>query len=252
MNQEARISEIAAANRVSPQNRLWGIVATVLSVLYTAVLVIPAALFAPVRRGHWVTPIMRLWVWLIFRTCGITAEVDGLEHLAGLDSFILVSNHQSLLDILAILHLIPRETRFLAKREIMKAPLFGYAMAHSGNIVIDRFSGGRAIRHALERVSDGYSICVFAEGHRHNDNQVHEFSDGAAWLAIATRQPCVPLAISGTGALMPSGTKFVHPGMRIRLTLGAPIVTMEMRGKDRAALTQRLETAVRGLFRTTT
>jgi 1-acyl-sn-glycerol-3-phosphate acyltransferase len=249
MNQEARVSEIAVGSRMNPFTRLWGIVATILSVLYTAVLVIPAALFAPVRRGHWVTHIMRLWVWLIFRTCGITAEVEGLEHLAGLGSFILISNHQSLLDILAILHWIPRETRFLAKREIMRAPLFGYAMAHSGNIVIDRNSGGRAIRRALERVSDGYSICVFAEGHRHNDDQVHEFSDGAAWLAIATRQPCVPLAISGTAALMPSGAKFVHPGMQIRLALGAPIVTMELRGKDRAELTRRLETAVRGLFR---
>lgn len=249
MNHDTSVSAIAAVARDGLLARIWGFVATILSVVYTIVLVLFAAAAAPFRRGHWVTPIMRLWCWLIFHTCGITAEVEGLEHLAGLDSFILVSNHQSLLDILAILYLIPRETRFLAKREIMQVPLLGFAMARSGNIVIDRKSGGRAIRHALERINDGYSICVFAEGHRFSDNQVHEFNDGAAWLAIATRQSCVPLAISGTLALMPRGAKFVRPGRRIRLALGPPLMTAGLRGADRSELTRRLETAVRELFR---
>jgi 1-acyl-sn-glycerol-3-phosphate acyltransferase len=193
---------------------------------------------------------MRLWSWLILRTCFISAEIEGLEHLRGLDSFILVANHKSLVDILAIVRLIPREVRFVAKREITQVPVLGYAMAHSGNIVIDRQSGGRAIRHALAALREGYSICFFAEGHRFNDDRVHEFNDGAAWLAIATKQVCVPLAISGTGALMPRGSRFVRPGLRIRLALGAPIATVGMRGGDRGELSRRLEGAVREMFRT--
>jgi 1-acyl-sn-glycerol-3-phosphate acyltransferase len=224
-------------------------VATVLSVLYTAILVIVAAAVAPFRQGHWVTPVMRLWCWLIFHTCGITAEVDGLEHVEGLDSFILASSHKSLFDILAILYLIPRETRFIAKREIMKVPLIGYAMARSGNVVIDRQTGGRAVRHAIAAMRSGYSICVFAEGHRFSDNVVHEFSDGAAWLAQASKRPCVPLAISGTLALMPRGAKFVVPGRRIRLAIGAPITIEGLRGADRAEVTRRLEAEVRRLYR---
>jgi 1-acyl-sn-glycerol-3-phosphate acyltransferase len=229
--------------------RTWGVTATILSVLYTAVLVVFAAAVAPLRGGHWVTPIMRFWCWLIFHTCGITGEVEGLEHIDGLDTFVLVSNHQSLFDILAILYLIPRETRFIAKREIMQVPLIGFAMARSGNIVIDRKTGGHAIRHALAQISQGYSICVFAEGRRHSDNQVHEFSDGAAWLAIATRQACVPMAISGTLAVMPRGALFVKPGRHIKLVIGQPLSTQDLRGKDRTELTHRLESAVRELFR---
>jgi 1-acyl-sn-glycerol-3-phosphate acyltransferase len=229
--------------------RTWGVTATILSVLYTAVLVVFAAAVAPLRGGHWVTPIMRFWCWLIFHTCGITGEVEGLEHIDGLDTFVLVSNHQSLFDILAILYLIPRETRFIAKREIMQVPLIGFAMARSGNIVIDRKTGGHAIRHALAQISQGYSICVFAEGRRHSDNQVHEFSDGAAWLAIATRQACVPMAISGTLAVMPRGALFVKPGRHIKLVIGQPLSTQDLRGKDRTELTRRLESAVRERFR---
>jgi len=249
MNDESSLSEAATLPRDNLLMRVWGVVATILSVLYTAICLIPAWTSARLGKGHWVTPVTRIWTWLIFRTCGIKDEIEGLEHLKGLDSFILVANHKSLVDILAVFRLMPGEVRFVAKREIMKVPVFGYTMANCGNIVIDRQSGGRAIRHALAAQREGYNICFFAEGHRFNDDLIHEFNDGAAWLAIATKQPCVPLAISGTGALMPRGSIFVRPGQRIRLSLGAPILTAGMRGGDRVELTQRLESAVREMYR---
>jgi 1-acyl-sn-glycerol-3-phosphate acyltransferase len=245
----ARANSAAVAPTANILVRAWGVIATVLSVLFTAILLIPVAVAGTLRHSHWASPVMRLWSWLVFHTCGIRAEVEGLEHLRGLDSFILVANHKSLLDVVAITHLIRREVRFVAKRELGKVPLLGYAMAHSGNILIDRQSGGRAIRHALTALREGYTMCFFAEGHRFNDNLVHEFNDGAAWLAIATKQPCVPLALSGTQALAPRGAKFVRPGLRIRLMLGAPIATAGMRGGDRVELSRRLETAVREMFR---
>jgi 1-acyl-sn-glycerol-3-phosphate acyltransferase len=172
-----------------------------------------------------------------------------MENLQGLDSFVLVSNHQSLFDIVAILLLIPREMRFLAKREIKKIPLIGFTVERSENIVIDRGSGGKAIRRALAAVSHGYSICVFAEGRRFSDNGVHKFNEGAAWLAIATKQPCIPMAISGTGELMPRGAKFALPGRRIRLILREPVSTLGLKSADRTELTDRLQAEVQAAFR---
>jgi len=234
---------------VKKVKKIWGAIATILAVAYTAILAPLAALASLFGEGHGVSPLTRLWSWLILRTCGIRATVEGLEHLEGLESFVLVSNHQSLFDILATVDLIPREIRFVAKRELRKIPFIGFALDHSGHIVIDRESGGRAIRRAIEVARAGYSICVFAEGHRFSDNRVHEFNDGAAWLAIATKLPCIPMAISGTLALMPRGAKCVTPGGRIRLTLGKPIATAGMKSADRVELTRRLETAVRAAFR---
>ena len=228
--------------------RLWGIIATGLSVLYTAILVLPAAL-ASLFDGHLCSPIFRLWAWLIFRTLGATAEIVGLENLQRVHSFVLVCNHQSLFDIIAVFLLIPREMRFLAKREITKIPLMGFMLERSENILIDRASGGKAIRRALAVARHGYSICVFAEGHRFSDNRVHEFNQGAAWLAIATQLPCIPMAISGTVELMPRGTKFALPGRRIRLVLREPIFTAGLKGTERRELTKRLETEVHAAFR---
>lgn len=248
-DQDTELSSPATIATAGVISRWWGVVATILSVLYTAVLCSVAAILAKIDNGHYVSPVMRLWSWLILRTCCIDAEVAGLEHLRGLDDFILVSNHQSLLDIIAVAHLIPREVRFVAKHELTKVPVLGYAIANSGHIVIDRRSGGRALRHALSTMRANYTFCVFAEGHRYTDNQVHKFNDGAAWLAIVTQRPCVPMAISGTAAMMPREAKFVLAGQRMRMTIGEPIATTGLRSADRGELTVRLENEVRRLFR---
>jgi 1-acyl-sn-glycerol-3-phosphate acyltransferase len=227
---------------------LWGVVATVLALLYTVIFSIPSALASFFDHGHAATPIIRTWSWFIMRTCGIRVEMDGLEHLRAAGQCVIVANHQSLFDILACIMMLPGEVRFVAKKEILKLPILGFILHKSENIVIDREAGGKAIRRAREVVRHGYSICVFAEGHRYSDNRVHEFSDGAAWLAIMNNLPCVPMAISGTSIMMRRGAKFVLPGRRMRMKFGPPIPTAGLRSADRAELTRRLEAAVRTNF----
>jgi 1-acyl-sn-glycerol-3-phosphate acyltransferase len=229
---------------------IWGAVATASAVFYTAALAPCAALVSMLGYPHLATPISRLWGWLIVRTSGVTAEIEGLEHLAGLKSYVLVSNHQSFFDIFAICAWMPGEPRFVAKQELGKIPVLGSAMRRSGHIMIDRAKGGQAIRKALKIAREGFSIVVFAEGTRFSDNRVHPFNDGAAWLAIATRQKCVPMAISGTAGFFPRGARIVRPGRRMRMAIGPPVDTTEMRGADREALTHQLEASVRALFRT--
>jgi 1-acyl-sn-glycerol-3-phosphate acyltransferase len=231
---------------------IWGIIATGLSLLYTAILIWPATIASVFSDGHRCSPIFKLWAWLIFRTFGVSVELTGMENLEGVSSFVLVSNHQSLFDILAVLLLIPREMRFLAKREIKKVPVLGFTLERSENIVIDRVSGGKSIRRALAIVAHGYSICVFAEGHRFSDNQIHQFNEGAAWLAIATKLPCVPMAISGTAELMPPGAKRARPWRQIHLVLRQPISTVGLKAADRTQLTLQLQAEVEAALRSVT
>ena len=228
---------------------LWGVAATVMAVLYTAILAPCAALVSILGYPHLATPISRLWGWLIVRTSGVKVDIVGLEHLAGLDSYVLVSNHQSFFDIFAICAWVPGEPRFVAKQELGKIPVLGLAMRRSGHIMIDRAKGGQAIRKALKIARQGFSIVVFAEGTRFSDNRVHPFNDGAAWLAIATRQKCVPMAISGTAGFFPRGARTVRPGRRMRMAIGPAIDTTQLHGADRESLTRQLEENVRSLFR---
>lgn len=228
--------------------RLWGLAATVLSVLWTVLVAPVTAVASLFRNGHPASALSRLWAWLIIAMCGVKVEIEGLENIAGLKSYVLVANHQSYFDIFALLARMPGEPRFVAKKELLRIPVIGFALKHSGHIMIDRRRGGQAIRRAIEATRQGYWICVFPEGTRFSDNRVHEFSDGAGWLAIATRLPCVPMAISGSGAIFPRGAWIVVPRRRIKMAIGKPVETAELRSADRAALTKRLEEAVRAAF----
>jgi 1-acyl-sn-glycerol-3-phosphate acyltransferase len=248
MEENASAPKLVIATRPGPLRALWGAAATVLSVISTVIFSFPSAIASFFNNGHAATPVLRAWAGSIIRLCGVRVEIEGLEHLNGLGPCVLVSNHQSLFDILAVIWKIPGEVRFVAKKEILKLPVLGFILHKSENVVIDREAGGKAIRRAVEVVRHGYSICVFAEGHRHSDNRVHEFSDGAAWLAILAKIPCVPMAISGTSSMMPRGAKFVVPGRRMRIKICAPIRTDGLRSGDRAELTRRLEEEVRAAF----
>lgn len=250
MDENAPVTELAMRTRIGLVRLLWGIAATLLSLIYTVIFAPPSALGSLFANGHAATPIIRAWSWCIIRTCGVRIEMEGLENLRGLGPCIIVSNHQSLFDILASILMLPGEVRFVAKKELLKIPLIGFILHKSENIVIDREAGGKAIRRAREVLHHGYSICVFAEGHRYSDNCVHEFSDGAAWLAILNKLPCVPMAISGTSKMMPRGAKFVVPGRRMRMKLGTPIPTNGLKSADRIELTRKLEAAVRAAFTT--
>ncbi len=219
-------------------------------VVWTAILGPCAALMAAIGKPHAVTPLSRLWGRLLIRTCSVKVRIEGLENLAGLKTYTLVSNHQSFFDIFAIAAFMPGEIRFICKKELLKIPVIGYALKNSGHVIIERQSGGKEIRKVIETSREGFSVSIFAEGHRFNDNRVHEFEDGAAWLAIMTRTPAVPMAISGSGAFFPRLAKIVVPGGTMRMVIGKPIPTEALKSADRGELTRKLEEAVRATFAT--
>ncbi len=247
-------NQVEASNPESPApmrvlKAVWGAAGSAMGVLDTLICAPLAAIAGRLGFHKTASSISRIWAWVIIRSCGIKVEIEGLENLRGLRSYVLVTNHQSFFDIFAVLAYLPGDTRFVAKKELLKIPVVGYAMVHNGHVIVDRQGGGRSIRRALEAARNGnYPICIFAEGHRHNDGHVHEFEEGAAWLAIMSKLPCVPMAISGSGAFFPREAKFPVPGSRMRMTLLPPIPTENLKGGDREALTHKLEEAVRSAF----
>ena len=230
---------------VSPARIAWGAIATLLSVLYTAILAPFAIAAVSARRHRIVARLVRIWSWLIVRTCAVKVRFEGLENLAGFKSCVLVANHQSFFDVFAMLAYFPVEVLFVAKKELLKIPAVGYTLARSEHIVIDRDNGGRSIRRAVEALRDGWIVTIFPEGERFNDGDVHAFDDGAAWLAILGQRPVVPMAITGSGRVFPKKALMVMPGGEIRYRIGRPIPTQGLHSADRAELTRRLEDEIR-------
>jgi 1-acyl-sn-glycerol-3-phosphate acyltransferase len=146
---------------------------------------------------------------------GARVTYHGLQHAQARSPVIFISNHQSMVDVWAILCVIPPATRFAAKQELFRIPVFGWLLRASGCVPINRASRAEAIRSlaaAGARIRAGCSVVLFPEGTRSRDGKLQPFKKGAFHLALQAAVPVVPLAITGSFAVMPPRTLRVRPG----------------------------------------
>lgn len=199
--------------------------------IYSCILGPPAliiSLFALSDRRY--SSFQRMWANWLLRTNGIRLIVRGLENLEKSHSYILISNHSSLLDIPGIISAFPFSVRFIAKKSLAWIPIFGWSLDLSGHILIDRESTPSALKSlkkAASLLQSGTSIVVFPEGTRSPDGQVKEFKGGAFLLALKSRAPIVPVSISGTYPMLPRTGWCFWPGT-IQIQVGEPIPTQSV------------------------
>jgi 1-acyl-sn-glycerol-3-phosphate acyltransferase len=216
-----------------------------LIVLYTVFWGIPATLVAPFS-GEAIVWIGRTWISWIFRTCGVRVIVEGLDHVDRTQPYVFMSNHQSVLDIGALVLTLPVNWRFVAKRELTWVPFFGWALGLSDQIVIDRgnrTSAVRSLQRAAERVRGGISVIVFPEGTRSPTGRMREFKSGGFHLAIEAQVPILPATVSGSFHLIPKRSLKVQSGT-IKVSYGRPIPTRGLGVEDRHALKDRVREAI--------
>lgn len=218
-----------------------------LVVLYTIVWGVPACLVALVdRSGEAVIWIGRQWVRWIFASCGVRVEAEGLENIDPRQPYIFMCNHQSVLDIGALVLTLPRSFRFVAKRELTWIPLFGWAIRLGGHVIVDRANRESAVaslKRAAVRVREGTSVIVFPEGTRSETGTMRAYKSGGFHLALEARVPILPATVSGSRRLTPRRSLRVKSG-RIKVVYGKPIETRELRLEDRELLKQRVREAI--------
>jgi 1-acyl-sn-glycerol-3-phosphate acyltransferase len=175
------------------------------------------------------------WARALRRGIGMEVRVHGTEHVPRDRPCVVMCNHQSHLDIAALVLALPIQVGFLAKRELQDIPVFGRAVDAGGHVFIDRRDRKRAheaIAHAATQVSAGKSIAIFPEGTRSDGRRVKTLKKGGFHLARQADVPIVPVGMRGTAKLLPKHTKRVHPGV-IEVHIGPPI---DPNGRDVAEL----------------
>ena len=153
-----------------------------------------------------------------------------------------MSNHLSNFDIWVTLAAIPLKIRFVAKKELLKVPVFGQALALSDHIVIDRSNPDEAIQRinaqAARNIGAGFCILFYAEGTRSPDGKVHSFKKGGVTLALRSGLPIVPMSVSGTRKFLPKSRLIIRPGGRVKIVLDRPIETAAYRPEQRDELNE--------------
>lgn len=144
----------------------------------------------------------RFWATLVFYGIGFRKQVKLLQLFNKNESYMLVANHSSMMDIMLMLIMVKKNPFvFVGKKELAKVPIFGY-FYKKASILVDRSSvksRQETILRAQEKLRAGLSICIFPEGGVSDDESVvlDSFKDGAFRLAIEFQIPIVPVTFVG-------------------------------------------------------
>lgn len=213
--------------------KIWvGLVFTVFMIILLPGIVLP--FFFGQRAGSIGYFFLYLWSWIFSILTFIRYRFYGRKNFRKGQSYIYVSNHTSFLDIPGLTILLPGQFRPLAKKELLKIPIFGW-IAQSAAIIVDRSSPEsrkKSIDHLKAFLKAGISILIFAEGTQNRTGEILQpFHDGAFRIAVDTQQPILPIVVIGAGRLMPPGTIDLKPGL-IRIYVGKEIQTTGLSAAD--------------------
>ncbi len=187
------------------------------------------------------------WARLSGYITPILVKVTGREHIQKKQSYIIVSNHQSMYDVLVLYGWLGVDLKWVIKKELRKVPLIGFAAEKGGNIFIDRTDPRTAyesLRQAREKIVNGTSIIILPEGTRSRSGELGEFKKGAFWLALQLKLPIVPVTIMNTGKILPPRTLKLFPGRAI-LKIHQPIDTAPYDESSYDALITRVRDVIR-------
>ncbi|TNF30008.1 MAG: 1-acyl-sn-glycerol-3-phosphate acyltransferase [Deltaproteobacteria bacterium] len=186
-----------------------------------------AAAFDGGQKVWW--PVSRIWARGLLKTAGVDRFVTvGLDTVEDAGPCILMSNHESHLDPPTLMMHFARPLSFLAKVELFKFPIFGWAMKRVGHIPVDRADRDKAFASldtAAAGVAEGRAVIVFPEGTRSRTDDMLPFKKGGFVLAIKSGAPIIPVGIAGTRAVLPPGFWVQRQGGTVALVVGEPIDT---------------------------
>jgi 1-acyl-sn-glycerol-3-phosphate acyltransferase len=197
-------------------------------------------------QGHGVA---RFFSRRLLGAAGVKVRASGLDNLTSGGPFVLVANHLSLADTPLLMGYVPADFRFIAKASLFRSPIIGAHLRRGGHIPVvreDPRSAVKSLSQAAELLKQGISILLFAEGTR-SDGRMQDFKGGAAHLAIKAGVPVVPIAVSGTPAILSRGSLTIRSGC-VTMQIGKPIFTHELGPKDRDRLTSSIQLQVAGML----
>ncbi len=201
------------------------ILAIILNTIVLGTLIILSSFCS--RSGNLPNSIVKLWARLILWTSRVRVEIQGLGNIRSGQPAVFMANHLSFFDVAALIAHLPGQIRFLARKELVKVPIFGWALYLSRHIIVDHTRLRKTfknIERAAQRLREGTNILVFPEGALSLDGRLQDFKKGGFALAIKSGVPIIPISISGSRDILPRGGWKIRPG-RIKVVVERPIET---------------------------
>jgi 1-acyl-sn-glycerol-3-phosphate acyltransferase len=168
---------------------------------------------------HWWTSGLARWLWPLFGqlTC------EGVENIPATGPFLLISNHQSVLDPFFIATFCRRRCFIMAKSTQFASPLFGFLMKRLYGFPVRRYQvDPQATRVALRRLREGEPVHIYIEGERTWDGSLQDPRPGTVKIALTAGVPIIPCVVDGAYDAWPRWSKTLRRA-DVRVAFGPPI-----------------------------
>jgi 1-acyl-sn-glycerol-3-phosphate acyltransferase len=191
---------------------VWGLISLVVTFLIIFIPSMLSYLFKDEKKGQaYFIGVSKFWmdVWLLLIGCPV--KVKGKEHFAKGNNYIVVYNHNALLDVPLSAPYIPGPNKTIAKASFTKVPIFGWFYKR-GSVLVDRKddrSRVKSFEEMKKTLRAGMHMCIYPEGTRNRTDQpLKPFYDGAFKLAVESKKQVIPCVIIGTNKAMPIHKSF--------------------------------------------
>jgi 1-acyl-sn-glycerol-3-phosphate acyltransferase len=205
---------------------VWGLLSFLVTFLIIFLPSMISHLMPEVKGQRYFIAVSKLWmnVWLFLVGCSV--KVSGTENFEPGRSYVVVFNHNALLDVPLSAPYVPGPNKTIAKASFAKIPLFG-SFYKKGSVLVDRKSDRSRSKsfEAMKKVlANGMHMCIYPEGTRNRSAEpIKPFYDGAFRLALATGHDIMPCVITGTKKAMPINKKFFLLPVRLKMFFLKPI-----------------------------
>ncbi|PWV49044.1 1-acyl-sn-glycerol-3-phosphate acyltransferase [Chitinophaga sp. S165] len=226
--------------------RLYAAYALILFICTMLIMLLPmwlVSLLPSPRNIRYFMALGRGWMHVYMPLIFCPVRRKGLEYFKSGEPYIIVCNHNSMVDIPATTYAIPAGSKSLAKKEMAKIPIWGI-MYKVGSVLVDRHdpeSRRQSVLEMKEVLREGVHMLLYPEGTRNKtDDPLKSFYDGAFNLAVETGKPILPAVIFNTRKILPPGKIFYALPHTIDVHFLAPIRTEGLSPEDVESLKERV------------
>ena len=205
----------------------WGIVSFMVTFLIIFIPSMLSYLYKDEKKGQdYFIKVSKVWMqfWLIIIGCPV--KVLGREHFKKGENYVVVYNHNALLDVPLSAPFIPGPNKTIAKASFAKVPIFGYFYKR-GSVLVDRKDERSRVRSfdgMKKTLANGMHMCIYPEGTRNRTKDpLKTFYDGAFKLATETGKDIMPCVIKGTKEAMPIHKTFFLWPTRLTMQFLPPV-----------------------------
>lgn len=221
----------------------YGVTLFIVTMLIILLPVWASTIIKEPRRARFLHPIFKGWMSFFLPLVGCPVSRRGKEHFKKGENYVVVINHNSLVDIPVSSPWIPGANKTLAKAEMARIPIFGIVY-RAGSILVNRKdekSRRESFNTMNEMLRRGLHLCLYPEGTRNKTNlPLQKFFDGAFITAIRTQKPIIPGLIFNTKKIYPSTGKMWATPNKIHIHFLAPIETKGLTLRNLEELKQKV------------